>query len=206
MTELTTITARGQKAIDKYFKAIDRARNSAWGVAKVVTETVKSDKFDEDFGSLTTYAAAIGLSKSSVSLQVRAYTLYTELPETLAEFTYTAVCSLLPLVAAGVDVNEFLEAHEIDSKTSVSTIKTDVKSFLEAIAQNDEDFDEEFEDDGDEVVSGEVEETDEDEETNKTNKTDTYNVPAGTNFVVINGNIITLDDDDLAAIEEVLNV
>lgn len=203
MTELTTITARGQKAIDKYFKAIDKARNSAWGVAKVVSETINGETFENDFGSLTTYADSIGLSKASVSLQNRAYKLYTA-NEELTDFSYSAVCAMLPIDALGVDVVSFIEAYEIDNKTSVSTIKTNVKEYLAGLEDKSKD---EPETEENEVVSGEVEETETETETaNESEKMDTYNVPAGTNFVVINGSIITLDDDDLAAIEGVLNV
>lgn len=203
MTELTTITARGQKAIDKYFKAIDKARNSAWGVAKVVSETVNGETFETDFGSLTTYADAIGLSKASVSLQNRAYKLFIS-NEELADFNYTAVCAMLPIDASGVDVVSFIEAYEIDNKTSVSTIKTNVKEYLAGL--EDKSKDEPETEDENEVVSGEVEETETETEDNNSVVMDTYNVPAGTNFVVINGSVITLDDDDLAAIEGVLNV
>lgn len=204
MTELTTITARGQKAIDKYFKAIDKARNSAWGVAKVVSETVNGETFETDFGSLATYADAIGLSKASVSLQNRAYKLFTS-NEELADFNYTAVCAMLPIDASGVDVVSFIEAYEIDNKTSVSTIKTNVKEYLAGL--EDKSKDETETEDENEVVSGEVEDAETENETaTESDKMDTYNVPAGTNFVVINGSIITLDEDDLAAIEGVLNV
>ena len=203
MTELTTITARGQKAIDKYFKAIDKARNSAWGVAKVVSETINGETFETDFGSLSTYADAIGLSKASVSLQNRAYKLFTS-NEELADFNYTAVCAMLPIDASGVDVVSFVEAYEIDSKTSVSTIKTNVKEYLAGLEDKSKDEPETETEDENEVVSGEVEETE--TENNNSVVMDTYNVPEGTNFIVIDGSIITLDADDLAAIEGVLNL
>ena len=191
MTELATISKRGEQAISRYFKAIDNARKSAWDIAKVVHDTVKSETFDNDFGSMTTYADAIGLSKGSISLQTRAYDLFTG-NERLSGFNYTAVCSLLPIVSAGADLDAFLDDQGIDETTSVSTIKQNVKNFLAAIEDKGGDTEEE------------TEEQDTEDTANDPGNVDTYQVPIGTNFVVINGAIFILDDDELDAIKEVL--
>ena len=201
MTELATISKRGEQAISRYFKAVDKARKSAWGIAEVVHDTVKSATFDDDFGSMTTYADAIGLSKGSISLQTRAYDLLTG-NERLSGFKYTAVCSLLPVVSAGADLDAFLDDQGIDETTSVSTIKHNVKDFLAAIEDKGSDTEEETEE---QAAEEETEEQDAEDTANNSGNADTYQVPIGTNFVVINGSIFILEDDELEEIKEVLN-
>lgn len=200
-TEMTTITARGQKAIDKYFKAIDKAKASAWGIAKVVSDTVKAETFDADFGSMSVYANAIGLSKASISMQVRAYNMYND-NACLDGFTYTAVAFLLPLEKANVEIEQFIESRDIDSTTSASTVKKAVRDYLSALEDKSEET-EAGETDGEE---NEAEVVTEESRIEETESVDSYNVPVGMDFLVINGDVFELSEDDIEKVKEVLGL
>ena len=83
IANVTEITAQGKTQVAKYFKAIETAKKSAWSVAKVVYDTVNNANFEKNFGSRNNYAAAIKMSKGSVSMMARAYETYIKNPECL---------------------------------------------------------------------------------------------------------------------------
>lgn len=72
MTE-KQIVVRQNKHIENYNKAVASCNKSAWGLAKVVYETVKSEDFAEVFGTIGEYAKALNVSKGSVSKLAKAY-------------------------------------------------------------------------------------------------------------------------------------
>ena len=191
-TELATeITAQGKKQVEKYFKAIEGAKKSAWNVAKVVSETVSGEKFDDNFGSLGNYATAIKMSKASVSLMNRAYKLY-DGNEDLTGFTYSAVSVLLALPAE-IEVSDFLDRYDIDAETPVSEIKKKVAE-VKALATKGEESDGE-ESDGESSESGE----------SGDDVVDMVSVP-DTDLVYIDGKVWELSAEDVNKVREVLGL
>ena len=194
-----TIDAQGMKLVDKYFKAIDSAKKSAWNVAKVVSDTVNDAKFEQHFGSLSTYADAIKMSKSSVSIMNRAYLMYNDFP-CLDGFTYTAVAAMLTLPLE-YGVEKFLTDYSITSETPVSDVKKAVAS-VKAIETEDEP--ESGENDAEiEATEG----TDESDvvETNAEEVEEMVSVP-NVDLVLIDGKMWELTPEDVAAIKEVLGL
>lgn len=191
-----TIDAQGMKLVDKYFKAIDGAKKSAWNVAKVVSDTVNDSKFEQHFGSLGNYADAIKMSKSSVSIMNRSYLMYNDFP-CLDGFTYTAVATML-ILPLEYGVEKFLNDYEITSETPVSEIKKAVAT-VKAIGTEKE-TDTDTDDASEETEVEPTEETAADDVVQEM-----VSVP-NVDLVLINGKMWELTPEDVEAIKEVLGL
>lgn len=199
------ITARGQKLIDKYFTAVSKAKKSAWSVVKVVADTITSESFERDFGSIRTYAAAIDMSPSSLSLMHRAYVLYVNNPELLADFSYTAVAAMLAL-PENVSTEQLIKEHGLTGRSSVKDVKEAINSYktieTEEDAPAENPSNDKASDNADEVTidmeSGEVTENGE--------VVEMISIPAKDDMLYIGGQLWTLSADDVTAIREVLGL
>lgn len=133
-TEITTLNKEATNAVVKYNKALEGAKKSAWSVAKVVYETVRSNKFEEMFGSISNYAKAIGSCKATVSNRVNAYESYKNLPvdgdnRPALGLSYSQIVEMRKL-----DDNEKLdciEFYDIDDKTTTKDVREFVKDYIE---------------------------------------------------------------------------
>ena len=201
---VTEITAQGKSQVAKYFKAIETAKKSAWSVAKVVYDTVNGANFEKNFGSRNNYAAAIKMSKGSVSMMARAYEMYITNPECLEGFTYTAVTALLA-IPEGITVEEFVNLNQINVETPASEIKDAVKRYRAGLETTQETETESAEAET-ESTEAETESTETETETISGDVVETISIEAGVDVVYIGGKLWTLSPDDVATIKEVLGL
>lgn len=138
-TEVTTLNKEATNAVIKYNKALDGAKKSAWSVAKVVYETVHSNKFEKMFGSMANYAKAIGSCKATVSNMVNAYESYKNLPvdcdnRPALGLSYSQIVEMRKL-----DDTEKLgciELYDIDDKTTTKDVREFVNDYIKAKADD----------------------------------------------------------------------
>lgn len=201
-TNAPEITARGQKLIDKYFTAVSKAKKSAWSVVKVVADTITAENFERDFGSIRTYAAAIEMSPSSLSLMHRAYLLYTNNEELLADFSYTAVAAMLAL-PENVSTEQLIKEHGLTGRSSVKDVKEAINSY-KSIETEEEAAPEEAE----AASRGEASENvvSESDDVRTSEVVDTITIPANEDTLYIGGRLWTLNADDVTAIRELLGL
>ena len=136
--EVVTIdTTKAEKYIAKYQNVLTRCNKTAWELAKVVHDTVKAKDFEQAFGTMTEYAKALGVDKSSVTKMVKAY-------ERKLYITDTNDCAgseVIPsdfslgqieeMTSVEADLTEdFVKAYKINSATPTKTIRECAKAFL----------------------------------------------------------------------------
>ena len=199
IANVTEITAQGKTQVAKYFKAIETAKKSAWSVAKVVYDTVNNANFEKNFGSRNNYAAAIKMSKGSVSMMARAYETYIKNPECLEGFTYTAVTALLA-IPEGITIDEFVNLNQINAETPASEIKDAVKRYRAGLETTQETETERTE------AETETESAEAETESVSGDVVETISIEAGVDVVYIGGKLWTLSPDDVATIKEVLGL
>lgn len=136
--EVVTIDpTKAEKYIAKYQNVLTRCNKTAWELAKVVHDTVKAKDFTQAFGTMTEYAKALGVDKSSVTKMVKSY-------ERKLYITDTNDCAgseVIPsdfslgqieeMTRVDADLTEdFVKAYKINSATPTKTIRECVKAFL----------------------------------------------------------------------------
>ena len=136
--EVVTIdTTKAEKYIAKYQNVLTRCNKTAWELAKVVHDTVKAKDFVQAFGTMTEYAKALGVDKSSVTKMLKAY-------ERKLYITDTNDCAgseVIPsdfslgqieeMASVDADLTEdFVKAYKINSATPTKTIRECAKAFL----------------------------------------------------------------------------
>ena len=194
------ITTRGQKLIDKYFDACSKAKKSAWSVVKVVADTITLPNFDREFGSIRTYANAVDLSPSSISLMHRAFVLYTENAELLADYSYTAVAAMLAL-PDDVTIDRLINENNLTGRSSVKEVKDAIVNYKSVEAKPAEKPSKDKASETVAEVSDDVESGDESVEV-----IEVISIPANDDVLYIGGKLWQLSADDVAAIREALGL
>ena len=128
---------KAEKYIAKYQNVLTRCNKTAWELAKVVHDTVKAKDFEQAFGTMTEYAKALGVDKSSVTKMVKAYErkLYiTDTNDCAGSEVITSDFSLgqiEEMTSVDADLTEdFVKAYKINSATPTKTIRECAKAFL----------------------------------------------------------------------------
>ena len=136
--EVVTIdTTKAEKYIAKYQNVLTRCNKTAWELAKVVHDTVKAKDFAQAFGTMTEYAKALGVDKSSVTKMLKAY----ERKLYITDTNDCAGCEVIPsdfslgqieeMASVDADLTEdFVKAYKINSATPTKTIRECAKAFL----------------------------------------------------------------------------
>ena len=128
---------KAEKYIAKYQNVLTRCNKTAWELAKVVHDTVKAKDFAQAFGTMTEYAKALGVDKSSVTKMIKAY-------ERKLYITDTNDCAGIEVIPSdfslgqieemtNVDADlteDFVKAYKINSATPTKTIRECAKDFL----------------------------------------------------------------------------
>lgn len=197
------ITERGRKLVDKYFDACTRAKKSAWSVVKVVADTITSANFEREFGSIRTYAAAIEMSPSSISLMHRAYILYTSNAELLADFSYTAVAAMLAL-PEDVEIAHLIAENGLTGRSSVKDVKEAISRYKSV--ETDAPAATVAEEKAETETVGEMAEDVTEDAAPVAEVVDTISIPANEDLLYIGGRLWTLTPEDVATIREVLGV
>lgn len=163
--ENTTVTTLTKKEIainkkvasyvNKFTKAFESCEKSAWKLAQVVYETVKSEDFKEVFGTITNYAKALNYSKASISKMVYAYErrlLLIEDSEDNAKYQRSQIEEM-----ATIPMNEtltFIEEEEVTTEDTVKEVREKVAHYMDKLNGVEESVESE--------ETEEVEETDND--------------------------------------------
>lgn len=128
---------KAERYIAKYQNVLTRCNKTAWELAKVVHDTVKAKDFEQAFGTMTEYAKALGVDKSSITKMVKAY----ERKLYITDANDCAGCEVIPSdfslgqveEMANVDADlteDFVKAYKINSATPTKTIRECAKAFL----------------------------------------------------------------------------
>lgn len=128
-----------KKAVDKFTKAIAKAENSAWELAKVSYNIVKADNFKEVFGNLDTFAKEVNYSKASISRFVKAYdrklAMVGFIGDEAEEYTTSQVYEICAVKED--DTEDFLSIKEITPATSTRDIKAKAKAYNNPVSESD---------------------------------------------------------------------
>lgn len=135
----TAIEKKQNSYISKYNKVIEKCNKNAWELAKVVYDTVNANDFEEVFGTMTEYAKALNVSKSSLSKMAKAYERRIELleiNENYALLTRTHVEEMSPV--NDEDTEEFLEVERVTVEDSAKDIREKAIHFVNSKKEPDE--------------------------------------------------------------------
>lgn len=154
--EEIAISKKATSYVNKFTKAFESCEKSAWKLAQVVYETVKSEDFKEVFGTITNYANALNYSKSSISKMVYAYErrlILIEQSEDNAKYQRSQIeeMAIIPMS----DTLNFIEEEEVTTEDTVKEVREKVSHYMDKLNGVEENADSE--------ETGETEETEETE-------------------------------------------
>ena len=144
--EIVKIDAvKAEKYIAKYNNVLVRCNRTAWELAKVVYDTVKAKDFEQAFGTMSEYAKALGVDKSSITKMVKAYDrkLYITCLNDCNDEEVISNDFSLGQIEEFVRVPEeetadFVNAYKITSATKTKVIRECVNAYLSPEIKADE--------------------------------------------------------------------
>lgn len=120
--------------VTKFNKAFESCEKSAWKLAQVVYETVKSEDFKEVFGTITNYAKTLNYSKASISKMVYAYErrlLLIEDSEDNAKYQRSQIEEMATIPMS--DTLAFIEEEEVTTEDTVKEVREKVSHYMDKL-------------------------------------------------------------------------
>lgn len=138
--------------VTKFNKAFESCEKSAWKLAQVVYETVKSEDFKDVFGTITNYSKALNYSKSSISKMVYAYErrlLLIEDSEDNAKFQRSQIEEMATIPMT--ETITFIEEEEVTTEDTVKEVREKVSHYMNKLNGVEESVESEESEESEEV-------------------------------------------------------